>query len=96
MSAVAAVVAAHRDRHRRHSTVARDVVVEDDPIRPALNRRGTFALLSWLTQCRCLGVFGMSVYTSEKDLKEVFGQYGPIESVQLVLDRPVSYCSRLL
>lgn len=35
---------------------------------------------------RCLGVFGLSIYTQERDLKEVFGKYGPIEDVQIVYD----------
>ncbi|XP_022255356.1 transformer-2 protein homolog alpha-like isoform X1 [Limulus polyphemus] len=36
--------------------------------------------------CRCLGVFGLSLYTQERDLKEVFSKYGPIEQVQVVYD----------
>uniref|UniRef100_A0A1I7YN59 RRM domain-containing protein n=1 Tax=Steinernema glaseri TaxID=37863 RepID=A0A1I7YN59_9BILA len=37
--------------------------------------------------CSCLGVFGMSINTNEKDLREIFGSYGEIESVQIVYDR---------
>uniref|UniRef100_F1LA85 Transformer-2 protein beta n=1 Tax=Ascaris suum TaxID=6253 RepID=F1LA85_ASCSU len=37
--------------------------------------------------CACLGVFGMSLNTSERDLKRIFGEYGEIETVQLVYDR---------
>lgn len=37
---------------------------------------------------RCVGVFGLSLYTTERDLKECFGKYGPIEDVQLVYDHP--------
>ncbi|KAH7712294.1 RNA recognition domain-containing protein domain-containing protein [Aphelenchoides avenae] len=50
---------------------------------------------------RCLGVFGMSLHTTERDLKKIFGQYGEVtlpvlnplnvgfqvESVELVYDR---------
>ncbi|XP_076360947.1 transformer-2 protein homolog beta-like isoform X2 [Tachypleus tridentatus] len=36
--------------------------------------------------CRCLGVFGLSLYTQERDLKEVFAKYGPVEQVQVVYD----------
>ncbi|KAH7711028.1 RNA recognition motif containing proteindomain containing protein [Aphelenchoides avenae] len=36
---------------------------------------------------RCLGVFGMSLHTTERDLRKIFGQYGEVESVQLVYDR---------
>ena len=35
---------------------------------------------------RVLGVFGLSLYTGEKDLKEMFSKYGPIEEVQVVYD----------
>jgi len=35
---------------------------------------------------RCLGVFGLSLYTQERDLREVFEQYGPIEDLQIVYD----------
>ncbi|VDD93840.1 unnamed protein product [Enterobius vermicularis] len=37
---------------------------------------------------RCLGVFGLSLYTTERDLKELFSQYGEVENVQLVFDHP--------
>lgn len=35
---------------------------------------------------RCLGIFGLSIYTQERDLKDVFGKYGNIEDVQIVYD----------
>ncbi|KAL3105205.1 hypothetical protein niasHT_024099 [Heterodera trifolii] len=35
----------------------------------------------------CLGVFGMSLHTTERDLKHLFGRYGEVESVQIVYDR---------
>ncbi|GFY69346.1 transformer-2 protein homolog alpha [Trichonephila inaurata madagascariensis] len=35
---------------------------------------------------RCLGVFGLSVYTEERELQEVFGRYGPIENIQVIYD----------
>lgn len=35
---------------------------------------------------RCLGVFGLSMYTEERDLRDVFTKYGPIEDVQIVFD----------
>lgn len=37
---------------------------------------------------RCLGVFGLSLYTTERDLKELFSQYGSVGNVQLVFDHP--------
>ncbi|KAJ8314318.1 hypothetical protein KUTeg_008879 [Tegillarca granosa] len=35
----------------------------------------------------CLGVFGLSLYTQERDLREVFDRYGPIEECNVVYDR---------
>ncbi|XP_044754678.1 transformer-2 protein homolog beta-like isoform X2 [Coccinella septempunctata] len=35
---------------------------------------------------RCLGVFGLSVHTSEEDIFHIFAEYGPIDRVQVVID----------
>ncbi|VDP96635.1 unnamed protein product [Trichobilharzia regenti] len=35
---------------------------------------------------RCLGVFGLSLHTQERNLYDIFSQYGNIEDVQLVFD----------
>nr|XP_022917630.1 transformer-2 protein homolog beta isoform X2 [Onthophagus taurus] len=35
---------------------------------------------------RCLGVFGLSVYTTEDELYHIFSKYGPVERVQVVID----------
>jgi len=35
---------------------------------------------------RCLGVFGLSLYTQERDLREVFEHYGAVDEVQIVYD----------
>ncbi|CAL8073527.1 unnamed protein product [Calicophoron daubneyi] len=35
---------------------------------------------------RCLGVFGLSLHTQERDLYDIFSRYGPIDDVQLVYD----------
>jgi transformer-2 protein len=37
-------------------------------------------------ESRCLGVFGLSMYTSERELRELFSRYGPVDSVQVVYD----------
>ena len=39
---------------------------------------------------RCLGVFGLSLYTTERDMRSLFEKYGSIESVQIVYDHEVS------
>ncbi|KAG9508983.1 Transformer-2 protein-like beta, partial [Fragariocoptes setiger] len=35
---------------------------------------------------RCLGVFGLSIYTKEADLHDLFSRYGPIDDIQIVYD----------
>ena len=36
--------------------------------------------------CKCLGVFGLSLYTSERELEAEFKRFGALEKVQVVLD----------
>lgn len=38
---------------------------------------------------RCLGVFGLSVHTTEDELYHIFNKYGPVERVQVVIDAKV-------
>lgn len=40
-------------------------------------------------ESRVLGVFGLSLYTGEKDLRELLNRYGQIERVQVVYDHQV-------
>ncbi|XP_072268616.1 transformer-2 protein homolog alpha [Pyxicephalus adspersus] len=35
----------------------------------------------------CVGVFGLSLYTTERDLREVFSRYGPLSGVNVVYDQ---------
>ncbi|XP_022787313.1 transformer-2 protein homolog beta-like isoform X2 [Stylophora pistillata] len=35
----------------------------------------------------CLGIFGLSLYTTERDLRQYFEKYGSVESIQIVYDR---------
>ena len=39
---------------------------------------------------RVLGIFGMSLFTRRDDLEKIFSEYGPIEKVELILNRQVS------
>lgn len=36
---------------------------------------------------RCLGVFGLSLYTTENDLSDVFSRYGRIDKCNIVIDQ---------
>ncbi|KAJ2757476.1 transformer 2 beta, partial [Coemansia nantahalensis] len=38
------------------------------------------------TPCRVLGIFGMSKFTNESDLQEIFERFGPVEKIQLIRD----------
>lgn len=38
------------------------------------------------TPNKCLGVFGLSLSSTEKDLREVFSRYGPIEECTVIID----------
>merc|ERR1719402_939068 len=35
---------------------------------------------------KCLGVFGLSLYTTERELEKEFGKFGPLERVQVDMD----------
>lgn len=41
------------------------------------------------TQSRCLGVFGLSLYTTELQITQIFSKYGAVERVQVVIDAKV-------
>ncbi|KAI5637313.1 RNA recognition motif domain-containing protein [Phthorimaea operculella] len=38
------------------------------------------------TPSRCLGVFGLSLYTTEQQINHIFSKYGPVEKTQVVID----------
>lgn len=40
---------------------------------------------------QCVGVFGLSLYTTERELEKEFSRFGPLEKVQVVLDGKVSF-----
>lgn len=45
---------------------------------------------------KCLGVFGLSLRTTERDLKEVFSRYGPIDECTVVIDAQVCRLKHIL
>jgi len=36
---------------------------------------------------KCIGIFGLSLYTTERDLRDVFSKYGHIANVKVVMDQ---------
>ena len=42
----------------------------------------------------CVGVFGLSLYTTERELEKEFSKFGPLEKVSVVLDGKVSQFQR--
>ncbi|XP_075683400.1 transformer-2 protein homolog alpha [Rhinoderma darwinii] len=36
---------------------------------------------------KCVGVFGLSLYTTERDIREIFSRYGPLCAVNVVYDQ---------
>ncbi|XP_072350944.1 transformer-2 protein homolog beta, partial [Scyliorhinus torazame] len=62
-------------RHRSHSRS------------PMSNRRRHIGNRANPDPNTCLGVFGLSLYTTERDLREVFSRYGPLAGVNVVYDQ---------
>lgn len=44
----------------------------------------------------CVGVFGLSLYTTERELEKEFARFGPLEKVQVVLDGKVIFHFRFI
>lgn len=43
----------------------------------------------------CLGVFGLSLYTTERELEKEFSKFGPLEKITVVLDGKVHFFSAI-
>ncbi|AWP21829.1 putative transformer-2 protein -like alpha-like [Scophthalmus maximus] len=54
---------------------------------PMSSRRGNTGSKANPDPSKCLGVFGLSLYTTERDLREVFSRYGPLAGVNVVYDQ---------
>ncbi|XP_027226064.1 transformer-2 protein homolog alpha isoform X1 [Penaeus vannamei] len=53
---------------------------------PMSNRRRHHGSREDPSPSNCLGIFGLSLYTTERQLHHLFGKYGHINEVQVVLD----------
>ena len=56
---------------------------------PMSNRRRHFGSRDDPPETNCLGVFGLSLYTTERELEKEFSRFGPLSKVQVVLDGKV-------
>merc|ERR1712061_877417 len=64
-------------RRRSHRSASRS---------PMSNRRRHVGSRDAPEMSDCLGVFGLSLYTTERELEKEFSKFGPLEKVQVVLD----------
>ncbi|KAJ8253152.1 hypothetical protein GJAV_G00209700 [Gymnothorax javanicus] len=76
-----------RSRSRSHSGEYRRRRSRSHSHSPMSNRRRHIGNRANPDPNCCLGVFGLSLYTTERDLREVFSKYGPIADVCIVYDQ---------
>ncbi|XP_059472879.1 transformer-2 protein homolog alpha isoform X2 [Neocloeon triangulifer] len=72
-----------RSRSRRRD---RDGIMRSHSRSPMSNRRRHIGNRDQPNESRCVGVFGLSIYTTEHELSSIFSKYGPVERVQVVID----------
>lgn len=53
---------------------------------PMSNRRRHIGNRDAPEASNCIGIFGLSLYTTERELDKEFSKFGPLEKVQVVLD----------
>lgn len=56
---------------------------------PMSNRRRHVGSRDAPESSNCVGVFGLSLYTTERELEKEFSKFGPLEKVTVVLDGKV-------
>ncbi|XP_075237362.1 uncharacterized protein LOC142333759 isoform X2 [Lycorma delicatula] len=66
-----------RDRDDYHRSRSRS---------PMSNRRRHLGSRENPLPGRCLGVFGLSIHTTENQLMHIFSKFGPVEKVQVIID----------
>jgi len=72
-----------RSRSRSHE---RSKGRRDHSRSPMSNRRRHDGNRDAPPESKCIGVFGLSLYTTERELEKEFKRFGPMEKVQVVLD----------
>ncbi|XP_059355784.1 transformer-2 protein homolog beta isoform X1 [Carassius carassius] len=81
-----------RSHSRRRRSRSRSYSSEYRPHRsqshsPMSNRRRHLGDRANPDPNSCLGVFGLSLYTTERDLRDVFSKFGPLSDVSIVYDQ---------
>ena len=56
---------------------------------PMSNRRRHIGSREAPETSNCVGVFGLSLYTTERELEKEFSKFGPLEKVTVILDGKV-------
>ncbi|XP_051992593.1 transformer-2 protein homolog alpha-like isoform X4 [Xyrauchen texanus] len=77
----------HRKKSRSRSFSPESRRRRSQSTSPASNRRKHNGRRANPDPNTCLGVFGLSLYTTERDLREVFSRYGPLAGVNVVYDQ---------
>uniref|UniRef100_A0A3Q4BWT5 Transformer-2 protein homolog alpha n=1 Tax=Mola mola TaxID=94237 RepID=A0A3Q4BWT5_MOLML len=77
----------HRRKSRSPSYSAECCRRRSHSTSPASTRRRHTGSRANPDPSTCLGVFGLSLYTTERDLREVFSRYGPLAGVNVVYDQ---------
>ncbi|KAM3594406.1 uncharacterized protein V6R79_007275 [Siganus canaliculatus] len=77
----------HRRHSRSHSRSSEYRRRRSHSRSPMSNRRRHIGNRANPDPNSCLGVFGLSLYTTERDLRDVFSKYGPLADVNIVYDQ---------
>merc|ERR1719153_1158270 len=75
-----------RSRSRSRSKSLKRSRGRDHSRSPMSSRRRHLGNREDPTPSKCIGIFGLSLYTTERELEAEFGKFGPMEKVQVVLD----------
>ena len=63
---------------------------------PMSNRRRHIGSREAPETSNCVGVFGLSLYTTERELEKEFSKFGPLEKVTVILDGKVIIKSHVI
>ncbi|KAJ2776168.1 hypothetical protein H4R18_005806 [Coemansia javaensis] len=81
----------YQDHHRSPTpngrpAYRRDSRPRDPPEQPAASESNPYRRQGEPMPSRVLGIFGMSKFTDERGLQDLFGRYGPVDKIQIIRD----------